>query len=191
MKKFAISMAALLFVAITSLSAKTPSFLKNEDAKSIVLHLNHWKAEKITISIMDKSGNTVFSEALNLPKTNRKYDVSGLAQGQYSVMVEDGQKFAVQHLTIEMGQIYINQETDEVYKPIFLTENAVWSVQALTLEKNAVVSIYDENDNLVFTEKIEKPVVERRYDVSNLGRGSYIVEYSVANKVFTHKVDKK
>lgn len=187
----AITIAITMVLATTSLAAKTPTFLKMNDSRSIILHLNAWKSDNIVVSIKDKAGITVFSEKIQKPSGNRKYDLSGLTQGQYGFVVEDGLKLAAQTLVITNEGVVVNPATEETFKPVFKTEASIWKVQGLTLNQVTEVSIFDENGNRVFNEKIEKPVVERAYDVSRLDKGNYTIEYNNGNGTFTHQAIKK
>ncbi|MBK8111689.1 MAG: hypothetical protein IPK46_15895 [Saprospiraceae bacterium] len=56
----AITIAITMVLATASLAAKTPTFLKSNDSRSIILHLNAWKSDKIVVSIKDMAGVTVF-----------------------------------------------------------------------------------------------------------------------------------
>ena len=187
----AITIAITMVLATASLAAKTPTFLKSNDSRSIILHLNAWKSDKIVVSIKDMAGVTVFSEKIQNPSGNRKYDLSGLAQGQYGFVVEDGLKLAEQTLVITNEGVVVNPSTAESFRPVFKTDANIWKVQGLALNQTTEVAIFDENGNKVFNEKIEKPVVERAYDVSRLDKGNYTIEYSNGNDTFTHRAIKK
>lgn len=186
-----IAIAATMVVASLTLSAKTPTFLKKNDNKSIILHLNTWKSDFITVSIKDHSGVTVFSEKINRPAGNRKYDLSGLSKGEYGFVVEDGLKLAAQNIVIAEEGLLVNPSTEERYKPVFKANGAVWQIQGLTMGTAAQLTIVNESGENVFQENITKPVVERSYDVSRLEKGDYTIVCKIGKDTFTYPVEKR
>ena len=189
MKKLLVFAIALMVNVIAN--ATNPSFVKNLTSKTFVLDLKQWKNASITVSIKNESGSVVYSEALNQPKSGRKYNLSKTEDGTYTFVIEDAQKFVFQSVEINGDQITVNEKTEEIFKPIFKTLADVWVVQAMNLNKTAEVKIENENGEVVFSETINKPVVERKYNVSKLEKGRYEIIYSIGDEIFTHTAFKK
>lgn len=185
------ALAATMVVASLTLAAKTPTFLKKNDNMSILLHLNSWKSETITVAIKDQFGSTVFSETIQKPSGNRKYDLSGLGKGEYGFVVEDGLKLAAQTIVVKEDGILVNPATEERFKPVVKSRENVWQIQGLTLGSKAQISIINNDGDNVFQETIAKPVVERSYDVTRLERGDYTLICKIGNDTFMYPVEKK
>ena len=189
MKKSFVLVLALLVSAFTF--AKSPSFVKSVAEKTFVLDLKQWKNSSINVTIKNENGSIVYSEKIESPKTGRKYNLSKTEDGVYTFVIEDAQKFVFQSVEIDGINITVDAKTDEIFKPIFKTGTDVWIVQAMTLEKDAVIKIVNENGDVVFKETIVKPVVERKYNVAKLEKGKFEIIYSVGDEIFTHTAFKK
>ncbi len=189
MKKLFLALSILISANV--FASTTPNFIKEVNAKTIVVNLNNWKQSNITVTIKDEDGSIMFSEKIEKPQANRQYNLSKMNDGEYSISIENKQKVALQKVKIRKGEILVDAFIEETFKPIFLTYGNVWAIQALSLAKNAVVKIYDEDNNIVFSEKIDKPVVERKYNVAKLPAGNYEMVYSINGHVYTHSAFKK
>lgn len=189
MKKLFLALGIL--IGANLFASTTPNFIKEVSAKTVVVNLNNWKQSNITITIEDLSGNVVFSEKIEKPQSNRQYNLSKMNDGDYTISIENKQKVAVQKVKIKNDQLLVDATIEETYKPIFLTNGNVWAIQALALAKNAEIKIYDEDSNIVFSEKIEKPTVERRYNVTKLSSGNYEIVYSINGKTYSQSAFKK
>jgi hypothetical protein len=169
----------------------TPFFIKDISNKTVVLNLSSWKQSSITVTIKNDDGNIVFSEKIEKPNSSRQYNLSKVGNGDYIISIENKQKIAIQSLSIKGDKVEFSKKIEETFKPIFTFKENVWAIQALTLGKNAEVTIFDENNNVVFFEKIEKPVLEKQYNVSKLPAGNYDIQYSINEQYFTHSTFKK
>lgn len=189
MKKSFVIALALLVNAIAF--GSTPSFIKNVTEKTFVLDLKQWKNSSINVTIKNENGGIVYSEKIESPKAGRKYNLSRTEDGVYTFVIEDAQKFVLQSVEIKRNDISVDTKTEEIFKPIFKTSTDVWVIQAMALKQNAEIKIVNENGDVVFKEKIEKPVVERKYNVAKLEKGKFEIIYSVGNEIFTHTAFKK
>ncbi len=190
MKKLFLALSILISANLFANSV--PSFIKDVNAKTITLGLQFWKLSQVTITIKDENGITMFGETLQKPTANRQYNLSKMNDGDYIITIENKQKIAAQKLSIKKGEIFVAPTIEETFKPIFITNSTdVWAIQALSLSENADVKIIDENNNIIYTEKISKPVVEKKYNVSKLPVGSYEIVYAVNDHVFTQTAYKK
>lgn len=180
-----------VFVGLTASFAK-PSFIKSvANDKSIVVNLESWKSSEIVLTIKNDNGVTLHSETLK-DKNAKKYNLAKLEDGQYNVVIENDQRITRQSVEIKGNSITVAPLVTEVFKPVFITNKGdVWSIQALNLEKDAAVKIVDEDGNVVFTETIAKPTVERKYNVSKLGQGEYEIIYTTSDYTFSHLAFKK
>lgn len=186
-----LTMAFLCMSFATSLFAATPSFLKNNGSSSIILYVNEWKSEKIFVSIRDNEGIVVFSEKISPLAGNRRYELSALNAGQYMFVVEDGLKVSAQKFSVTPDGVKIDPSAQEKFKPVFITDENTWKIQGLALDQKVSVTIFDEQGSKLYNESIARPVVERSYNVSQLEKGEYYLEYNIGGDKFTYHAFKK
>ncbi len=184
-------LALSILIGANLFASTIPSFIKEVNAKTVVVNLSNWKHSAIMITIEDNNGNVMYSEKIEKPHANRQYNLSKMNDGEYTISIENKQKVAVQKVKIKRDEILVEATIEETFKPIFITNGNVWAIQALSLAKNAVVKIYDEDNNIVFSEKIEKPTVERKYNVTKLSTGNYEIVYSISGHTYSQSAFKK
>jgi hypothetical protein len=189
MKKLFVIAVALIVSVIAN--AKTNSFVMSISPKTFVLDLKQWQNTPIEVSIKDEFGVVIFEESLKNPKSGRMYILSELENGTYTFVVEDAQKIVYQYVEVIENAVKINENTVEVFKPVFNTTSNYWTVHAMSLNKEAHIKIIDKNGDIIFSETVSKPVVEKKYNVSKLQNGFYEIIYSVGDETFTHTAIKK
>jgi hypothetical protein len=183
-------LAAVLFTINLSASIN-PSFIKEVNAKSVVVNLSKWSKGNFTITIENAFGEELFKENIGNPIAARQYNLSKMPNGSYNIIIENDQKISIQTIEIKGKEILANPSIREIYKPTFIVENNIWSVQALDLNKNSKVSIYDEDGNVVYAEKIDNPKVSKQFNVEKLSAGNYELTCSIGDKTFSKSIVKK
>jgi hypothetical protein len=189
MKKLFVIAVALIVSVIAN--AKTNSFVMSISPKTFVLDLKQWQNTSIEVSIKDETGVVIFNESLKNPKSGRMYILSQLENGNYTFVVEDAQKIVYQYVEVVENAVKINENTEEVFKPAFNTTSNYWTIHAMSLNKEANVKIIDNDGNVIFSETVTKPVVEKKYNVSKLQSGVYEIIYGIGDETFTHTAIKK
>lgn len=164
----------------------------SSEPKSIVLDLGNIKNEQIVISMEDAVGNQIMVEKVkDVQLFTKKYNVSKLEEGDYKLIVTKKtlrtvQPFRVNNKTVEISEL----ERKEKFLPV-LNQNAdKLDVNVLLGNySNITVSIFDNEGHKVFDEKNYVVFqLNKRYDLSKLIAGAYLVEVMAGDESFYYTV---
>lgn len=163
-----------VFAAILQLSANnapkgsTIKVINNE--KSILLNLKHNLSEVKNFSIIDNSGDIIFTDAIDKNKITVKYNLENLPSGKYIIKVQ-GNNF-VEFIETVITNNFVNLiDTETYFRPVVKNMDHKVLVNALLLgEDDIQLNIYNENDVLV-------------YDYSDKTKGSYIKTFNLEELV--------
>jgi len=177
----------ILFSAIlstTGLFANLNPGLITSDAKSLIVNARDWKSSSINISIRDAKNTAVFEETLT-GKELKKYNLKNFPSGTYELEITDDQKTTTQEFVISSKEISFTKNTRTIYRPYMkFTENGL-DFNLLTLNHSALISIYNENDDLVFQSNMPKGAISKRFSMKELPSGQYYVNVNIAEKTFS------
>ncbi len=191
MKKVVRSIAtvALMFVVATS-AAKEPTLsLTPNEEKSLNFEMNT-TSEETLVRIIDTNGTVVYSENITAAiEYSKKFNFQNLAQGSYSLRVENDLKETVFTFFIEDSAIKI-VERKENSKPVFRKAGQRVFLNFLNLEKDDVkISVYDSNNRVVFNETIkETMLVEKAFNFENAFEDTYLVVVKNGTETFYEDV---
>lgn len=166
----------------------------SSDPKSIILNLGNIKNEEITIRIEDALGNELFTEKIQGSLLFiKKYNVSKLEDGNYSLVVTKKtlrtiQPFHINNRTVELTEV----EKKEKFLPVLNHKGNDLDVNVLLGNySNITLSIYDNEGRKVFDEKNYVVFnLHKRYDLSSLSPGVYMVEVMAGDETFYYSVKK-
>lgn len=163
----------------------------------IILQTKSNSQADIEIDIKNQEGITVFSETIEEGGlANRKYDLSLLENGNYTIIVLEGLSISVQHLTKTVSEIQIGTiESHNLVIPTFVQNDNYLDLRMLSETSERLwVSIIDENGNPIYGEYVDqKGAVKKRFILSELEGGRYTfsveIEGSVFSKTFSHTIN--
>ncbi|GLB51955.1 hypothetical protein NBRC110019_09940 [Neptunitalea chrysea] len=126
-----------------------------EQSKTINFRLDN--TEDVKVVLKNEQGISVYSEEVEAKngRINRKYDLNHLPNGNYSLNIETATKIYSYDVALDESTT-VNQKASEIFKPVVFTKDGNVMLQLLDLEKSPIeVAIYDNNDNLLYTQKFE------------------------------------
>ncbi len=197
--------STLLIVALFFASANATNFDKiidlggtsvkmSAETHSVMVNLGNVTKEEVTLKIEDNDGNILLSEVVrNTANFSRKYNLSKLEDGKYQFVVTKKTIKTVQPFEI-VGNVVIMSEAEQKDKflPTVDMKNDRINVNVLLGNySNISVNIYDNSGRKVFND--ENYVVfnlHKKFDVSNLVSGSYVVEIVAGSDVYYYDFTK-
>ena len=197
--------STLLIVALFFTSANATNFDKiidlggtsvkmTAETHSVMVNLGNVTKEEVTLKIEDNDGNILLSEVVkNTANFSRKYNLSKLEDGKYQFVVTKKTIKTVQPFEIVANMVVMSEiEQKDKFLPTVDVKNDRINVNVLLGNySNISVNIYDNAGRKVFNE--ENYVVldlHKRFDVSNLVSGAYVVEIVAGSDVYYYDFTK-
>jgi hypothetical protein len=184
----------VLFLAIftsVSLFANDGNFsiLTDKDSKTMVIDLKKNLGGNVVISIVSLDGETVFSEAFKADKKARKYNLSNLKVGTYTLIIEDEEKVSSKKVHISKASLLVDNKIEEMIKPTVISNGDFWVLNVVNLV-GANIIITDEDGNKIYSQVVESSSLNKRFNVSKLPSGTYYINYDLNGKTFSNTVSK-
>ena len=181
-------LAVLLSVATSFASTTAPTIISK--GKTFVIDSKIWKTETVDISISDDNGYIIFSDVQTV-SNSKTYSLENLPEGNYQVTVSNDYKSVVNDIKITKDMITIEYAAVTSYKPIMNITDENIDINFLT-EGNTYMYIYNDNDtDTIFSDMISKDrSINKRFNISNLEKGSYTVVISNNNQTYSKSFSK-
>jgi hypothetical protein len=180
----------MLAFALVSNASDMPT-VSNEKSKTLIVNTQNWKGGSLDISIVDQNDNIVHQESIKNEKNGRSYNVKNLADGVYAIKMSNGLKVTKQPFEIISGAVFLNKEIEITYIPVINFKDMLINVNALSVDSQTSISIYDEKNNILINEKIEGTTIHRRYNVSKLEPAFYTVHVTTGGIITSKTIQKK
>lgn len=162
--------------------------------KSIIVNLGTIEREVVSIVIRDNRGSMLVNETVKkTPNFIKKYNMSRLGNGEYTMTITKTTLRTTQPFKItDDGIVMTEMEKVEKFIPVVLLNNNKLDINVLLKDfSNITVNIYDNQGIRVKQEKLENALkLHRRYNISQLPVGAYIVEVTAGDETFYHTVVK-
>lgn len=193
-----VSLIAIFFVATQAFAAK-PIFLGGKTvlnldtklaSKSVEVSLKEINRQGISIKLYDKNHALLLSEQVASKNYSKRFNLQNLESGSYELVFEDQLQITTQKLDLEQdGAVVDTESTTTFYKPQFKLNNNRLDINCFVGGKDVVVTITDEDGNAIFADKYSNLVVlENRYNLEKLARGTYFVQANIGGKSFDYSV---
>ena len=162
--------------------------------KALVVNLSSATKEEVTIKIEDAFGGTLLTEKVKgMTSFAKKYNVSKLETGKYTLTVTKKTVRTVQPFQVSANGVYISDmEKKEKFLPaVNLNDNKLDVNVLLGNYSNITVTITDNEGRVVKQDK-NYVVLElhTRYDIAQLPTGVYVVEIMAGDETFYHTIKK-
>lgn len=162
--------------------------------KSIFVNLGTIEKETVSIVIRDDKGSILVNETVNkTPNFIKKYNMSRLENGDYTMTITKTTLRTTQPFKITNdGIVMTEMEKIEKFIPVVLFKNDKLDVNVLLKDYNTItVDIYNNQGVRVKQDKYPSVLsLHKRYNISQLPNGVYIVEVKAGDETFYHTVVK-
>jgi hypothetical protein len=162
--------------------------------KALVVNLSSATIEDVTIKIEDAFGGTLLTEKVKgMTSFAKKYNVSKLETGKYTLTVTKKTVRTVQPFQVSANGVYISDmEKKEKFLPaVNLNDNKLDVNVLLGNYSNITVTITDNEGRVVKQDKNYVVLdLHTRYDIAQLPAGVYVVEVQAGDETFYHTIKK-
>jgi hypothetical protein len=162
--------------------------------KSVFVNLGSVQKEEITITIEDSYGNILTTETIqNHPNFAKKYNVSKLDNGQYSITITKKTLRTVQPFTVSKeGVTMLDVEKKEKFIPYVVQNGNKLDVNVLLGNfNNITVKIVDNEGRSMLEDKNYVILtLHKRFDLTKLPAGAYVAEVKAGDETFYYSIVK-
>ena len=162
--------------------------------KSIIVNLGSVQKEEISIAIEDAFGNTLVTENVkNNDNFVKKYNVSKLEAGQYSITITKKTLRTVQPFTVSNEGVTMSDvEKKEKFIPVLVQNGNKLDVNVLLGNYNNItIKIVDNEGRSSFEERNYVVLtLHKRFDLSKLPAGAYVAEVTAGDETFYYSIVK-
>ncbi len=148
---------------------------------------------KATVSLLDRNDVRLYAQTWqNQSSIGKIFDLEALPNGKYVLLLETETNEIIQPFRIERGRVQLKERERKIrYVPIVAKTGAYISVSWLNDKmSNVEVEIEDSTGSLVLGEKLKGVLkVARRYDISRLKTGVYLVKVKTKTKTYYTEID--
>ncbi len=162
--------------------------------KSVIVNLGSVQKEEISIAIEDAFGNTLVTENVkNNDNFVKKYNVSKLEAGQYSITITKKTLRTVQPFTVSNEGVSMSDvEKKEKFIPVLVQNGNKLDVNVLLGNYNNItIKIVDNEGRSSFEERNYVVLtLHKRFDLSKLPAGAYVAEVTAGDETFYYSIVK-
>ena len=198
---FSVALAAVLFTStafanvsenVFDLAGTTVKISATD--KALVVNLSSATKEDVTIKIEDAFGGILLTEKVkDMTRFAKKYNVSKLETGKYTLTVTKKTVRTVQPFQVSANDVYISdREKKEKFLPVVILKDNKLDVNVLLGNySNITVTITDNEGQIVKQDKNYVVLdLHTRYDIAQLPAGAYVVEVRAGDETFYHTIKK-
>ncbi len=182
-------LTALLMTNATVSEARTHAldvkvkFVKS-DGKKLRVVANQ-PSGLLNVSLYNESGELLYSGQVQaIENLGKRFDLSALADGKYSLTVTGGTFSSTQQVAIKDGNLTINTDSyNETLKP-----------EVKPLAKNQFIIAVSVPTSITITDLLGEELYSavanesKRYDLSTLPNGQYQITFIIGDSMFTETV---
>ncbi|MBX2875064.1 MAG: hypothetical protein KTR30_23270 [Saprospiraceae bacterium] len=148
---------------------------------------------KATVTLLDENEVSLYAQTWkDRSSIGKIFDLEALPNGKYELFFETETNEIIQPFRIEKGKVLLKENERIVrYVPIVAKVGEYIRLSWLNDEMSSVkIEIEDEDGSLVLEEKLKGVLkVARRYDVSRLERGTYLVKVKTKAKTYYREIN--
>ena len=146
--------------------------------KTLKVAVSKTLAEVVEVSIESVTGEIVHSDRFENTTTSKRYDLRQLPIGSYNLVVTKNRAKMTQPFAINFDGISVAQADRKIaLLPKVVLKGSKIDVSVFASENEKVeVKIYDTLGTSVFQDNVASKAFAKRYDLSKLPKGAYIVE---------------
>jgi hypothetical protein len=189
--------SAILLLSVATLRAEDITKTYNLDgtniriaavqtAKSIMISLANIN-EEVKISLQDERGTVLVNETVKTASSfQKRYNLSNLEVGNYRLIITKNLVKTIQPFELTNKEVVMSEgERREKFLPSVIQRNDKMDVNVLLGNySNVHVKIYANDGTTVFAESnYVVMTLHKRYDLSKLPSGSYIVEVEAGDEI--------
>jgi len=142
--------------------------------------------------IKDSNEMILYKELIKKPGTYSKgFDLTALPDGDYYFELDKQVEIKVMPFQVKASIVEFKKDEEyKIFKPVvYVKGNYVYISRMSTVLKPIEIKVYNENDNLVFSEKIkEGKSLRRLYNFSKINEGNYTIIFKSEGRTFKNSL---
>jgi hypothetical protein len=163
--------------------------------KTITVKIQDSEISDALVTIANNEGIQVFTETVTGQAANlRKYNLQKLKIGNYTLTVKRKRSTLIQPFSVNIDNVEVLSVLSEThFTPVVALKGDFLNVSASSFGRPGInVSIIDNLGSKVFEASYEDFTLQKRYDLSKLQNGAYVVEViTYGNEVEYFPITKK
>lgn len=163
----------------------------SEDKSKAVLSFLDLNDKSVTLSIENDDQSVIYySEFIdNSSEFSQKFDFSKLEDGDYMILANGAGSTIKKQLTIRDSKIVVEEPAKDLAEPLFrVAGKSLLVIHSATGQEEYEINFYGAAGKF-FSDTIEDESVSRKYDLSNLPKGSYSVSLVSSEDFHTYRFD--
>ncbi len=147
------------------------------ETQSIALYIPNADAQKVMVTIKNAENEVLFEKQAQVKNGfAQKFDLTGLGDGQYHLVVTDESKVVKQAFQINDKQVEMSKAEQLTFShPAIQYHSTQKLMQVITFSENPMkVNLYDGKGNIILSETGKQ--YSKAYNLSSLMRGDYTIE---------------
>lgn len=187
--------AAMVVASTFAFANNSKPYIKVErsGAKAFAIIVGGHESELTQIKLRLENGSTLYSaSAKNGQDFGKRLDLNNLTEGNYSLEVENKERFISTPIVIAKDSAFVNAEDQvTIIKPVICQNGEkVDIIMPNESQSNALVTIYDSQNRKLKAEKVTKEQTTR-FDLTALEAGTYTLRVETKGKFFMQSVSIK
>lgn len=174
--KFTLMSLMVLGTLVANANELAVEISTSKNEKSLIFDLGQ-VSNQTSIKFLDSELNIIYSsDVLQHKSLRKKFDLSKLQMGNYTLNVEDNIKIITYVIEIDESKIAVLTKK-EVIKPAFRVKDNIVYINLMNINKEKVtIMVFDEENRLLHTDKMaNKLIVEKAINFKKAFKGEYSI----------------
>jgi hypothetical protein len=180
---------ATFFIGTTEISIQT-----SEHKKAFTLQMENIGAQIASVDILNAQHQLLKSiDVKKMSNFSSNFVLNDLESGEYSLIFHSPTQKTVLPFSICSSEITMRENKIFThYAPNFYFKNDILGLNALNNAPTALLfHLYDENDNLLISESLDKVSINRTYNLGRLPNGTYRAVTKIGDQAYTNFFERK
>jgi len=181
----------VMFATMVSNANEFTYLTKERDSKVTNFTINNL-VEGSMLLIKDSNGLILYKELIEQSGDYSKgFDLTSLPDGEYYFEVDKDVDVRIIPFEVIANKVEFKKDEEyKIFKPVVYVKGKNVYVTRMSLIKNPIeIKVYDEDDNMVFSEKIEEATsLGKIYDFSKVKKRNFTVVFKSEGRFFKNSI---
>jgi len=181
----------VMFTTMVSFANEFPLLTKERTKTINNVTFENVKQGSLLI-IKDSNELILYKELIEKPGTYSKgFDLTALPDGNYYFELDKEVVITIRPFKVKDNSVEFKKDEEyKIFKPVVYVKGKNVYVTRMSLIKNPIeIKVYDEDDNMVFSEKIEEATsLGKIYDFSKVKKRNFTIVFKSEGRFFKNSI---